>query len=157
MTRKKQKIIIIVGVVVLTTILILSVWYNSINIAYIYKSNWGIEIINPRKSETIINTKGIDPTIFRKLYYTKEDIEIIKSNSYFSKMDKNLVKIKLEEFIKFLDEGMQKRFTDNFDESFLLQDSNLYAYIVDIKGGQDNTLLILDVNDNILYELTLYF
>ena len=124
---------------------------KTINLEKAYKLNWGIEMKNPKSAKTIYSSSGAGNGQGMSIYeYTKEDIDFLVKQEYFNKMSVGRVNYLLKNNFKFLNDGCNNCIFEYIDSDVLVN-SDYYAYFAD--GNWRRTLLILDVDNNMMYEM----
>lgn len=149
----KKFYVIIILIVVCGIILM---WWNNITTySSIFKSNWGIEMYEPSKIQEIFYEKGRDPSYFKIDTYDEETMEKLKKLTYFKKMKKYEVINVLYDVYNNISSNSQLLLEKNFDSKLLENKENYY---VDLKKEDGSFgLLILDVSNNLMYEMFVYF
>lgn len=142
-----------IGVIIIISLIFLEKYLSSYQ--FVYKANWGIEIIEPKKRKRVYNMGVIDPIIFDILYYDEDQLNVIRDYSYFEDMRSLYVEKKIEYFKHYLNDEEQKLIDENFDYSVLENPDNKYAYIQAKDGKENYVLLVLDVENYILYDFTI--
>ena len=122
-----------------------------------YNMTWKIDIPNPNKTKRIIDSGHIDPTILDILYYDSNDSKVIKDKDYMKKIDivelnEIFDNILEEKFIAFLNEE-DKNTLKKLNINKLINENNYYTFI---EEKQDFILLILDVEENVIYSFRSY-
>lgn len=122
-----------------------------------YNMKWKIDIPNPNKTKRIIYSGSIDQTILDILYYDSNDIKVIKDKDYMKKIDivelnEIFDNVLEEKFIAFLNEE-EKNTLKKLNINKLINENNYYTFI---EEKQDFILLILDVEENIIYSFRSY-
>lgn len=150
---------IILSWIVLVCLFLMKVFRTDIQ--SLYKENWNIEIPNPNKVISIIEQISQDPASMNILYYSKEDIDIIKNQNYFKQINENKAEFERKYnvyvknyFLKNLTESEIQLFNENINEDELLNKQNYYAIL-----EKRNTyypifeFLIIDIENNAIYTM----
>ena len=150
---------IILSWIVLVCLFLMKVFRTDIQ--SLYKENWNIEIPNPNKVISIIEQISQDPASMNILYYSKEDIDIIKNQNYFKQINENKAEFERKYnvyvknyFLKNLTESEIQLFNENINEDELLNKQNYYAIL-----EKRNTyypifeFLIIDIESNAIYTM----
>lgn len=150
---------IILSWIVLVCLFLMKVFQTDIR--SLYKENWNIEIPNPNKVINIIEQISQDPASMNILYYSKENIDIIKNQNYFKQIKENEAEFERKYsvyiknyFFKNLTESEIQLFNENINEDELLNKQNYYAIL-----EKRNTyypifeFLIIDIKNNAIYTM----
>lgn len=151
-----KKIFILFIIVIFTICMYLK--FDS-NIRNIYKENWNISIPNPAKYISPIEHVGAgDILAFDIMYYKKENIKYLVSMEEFSKIDLDLEHFYNNEvrknFFYYLNDEELKEFNFYFDKEKIFNEDNFYTILEkNTEFKYSFNLLIVDVEDNILYSI----
>lgn len=153
----KKKIILVIILIVLFIIIM----NRCSQINYIYKENWGLDIPNPYKTETLINEGIKDFSRFSLMYYSEDDVKDLKNKKFMKKINTDklnqiYIDIISKYFLNFLNEKDKKLFNQVFNKNDLFNENNYYILLE--KGKLEEVgycfeLLLLDTNKNIIYSI----
>ena len=143
--------------ILLIDIIIISLGISYVfSFSYTYKDHWNLKIENPIKTQVIFEDDLKDVTRFQKLYYTSNQINKMIKNNNFSIIDKQDIENIIEKFCGYLNEKDKKILNDSFDFGLLNNPSNKYIY-KQSDLSSEFILLIMDVDNNVIYEFVVYF
>lgn len=151
-----KKIFILFIIVIFTIVMYLK--FDS-NIHNIYKENWNISIPNPTKYISPIEHVGAgDILAFDIMYYKEENIKYLISMEEFNKIDLDLEHFYNNEvrknFFYYLNDEELKKFNFYFDKEKIFNEDNFYTILEkNTEFRYSFNLLIVDVEDNILYSI----
>ena len=150
---KKTYPILLVLLFVIVAIIFFCNYDKTVNLEKAYKLNWGIEMKNPESAKMIYSSGGINGSAMSIYEYTKENIDFLIKQEYFNKMSIGRVNYLLKNNFKFLNDGCNNCVFEYIDSDVLVN-LDYYAYFTD--GKWRHTLLILDVDNNLMYEMIEY-
>lgn len=137
-------------------LIILVVVYHFFKYKY-YTFNFNtLKFPNANKTQTIIDSGGIDVTTFQIMDYNNEDIkEIIKQDFKkigLEKINEIYEKAITGDLFKYLNEDEKQDFINNFDKEKLFNPDNYYLFCEDKESTvYEFVLFIIDTKENKLY------
>ncbi len=128
--------------------------YVNFSVSKIYKNNYGIDIIQPQKIETIYSEGVRDPITLERLVYSEKTFGEALNFDYILPINENVVeKLLNEKFLPFHSSSNAEKLINI--SSDIVKEGNYYAYFE--SNGEYYKLFLYDATGNFLYIVTVTF
>lgn len=158
MNFKKKIISLIILLIIILMPLIIGIgihFFVNFSISKIYKNNYGVDIIQPQKIETIYSEGIRDPITLERLVYSEKTFAEALNFDYILPINKNRVEKLLDENFLPFHSFLNAEKLINISSDITKDGNNYYAFFE--SSGEYYKLFLYDATGNFLYIVTVTF